>query len=312
MTVCSVRAPHFVALTVFLAFINLSVAQIRYASGQNVVPVFEGWERNPDGSFAMVFGYMNRNYEEEVEIPIGPNNKLEPGEADQNQPTHFYPRRQEFVFKVKVPADWGDKDLVWTLLSRGKTDKAYGSLMPVWELGNLVYLENRRGAGALTYPEEPNKPPLIEIVGSTRRTVALGEPVTLSVEVTDDGHPKPIVRPQKVASRDGRRANVANSLRMQSPITQAVVRLDPGVRLGVTWVVYRGGPGIVTFDPMRVPVVTSGSGDSPVAAGPLTGKATTKVTFSQAGTYGLRAYADDGVLVTPVDVTVTVQGSVPH
>jgi hypothetical protein len=72
-------------------------AQIRYAAGQNVVPVFEGWERNADGSFNMVFGYMNRNYEEHVDIAVGFNNSLEPGGVDQNQPTHFYPRRQQFV-----------------------------------------------------------------------------------------------------------------------------------------------------------------------------------------------------------------------
>ncbi len=304
MKVCSVRASHFLALIAFLISINPSVAQIRYASGQNVVPVFEGWDRNADGTFTMVFGYMNRNYEEEVEVPIGPNNKLEPGQGDQDQPTHFYPRRQEFVFKVKVPADWGDKDLVWTLVSHGKTEKAYGSLMPVWELGNLVYQENRRGAASLTYPEEPNKPPTIEMVGSTQRTVVSGEPLTLSVEVTDDGYPKPVARPQRTASRDGRRGNMA---RAQSPVTQAVVKLDPGVRLGVTWVVYRGGPGIVKFDPMRVPVVRAAFGDSPIAAGPLTGKATTNVVFSQPGKYVLRAYADDGVLTAPLDVTVTVQ-----
>lgn len=309
MTVYCVRVSQLVAVGAFLTFISISAAQIRYASGQNVVPVFEGWERNPDGSFNMVFGYMNRNYEEEVEIPIGPNNQLEPGEPDQNQPTHFYPRRQEFVFKVKVPADWGKKDLVWTLASYGKTEKAYGSLLPIWELGNLVYLENRKGAGALTFPEEPNQPPSIEMVGSTRQTVAPGEPLTLSVDVTDDGHPKPILRAPKATSRDGSRANVANRPRAQSPFTQAIVKLDPGVRLGVTWVVYRGGPGIVTFDPMRVPVVTSEAGDSSVAAGRLTGRATTKVSFSQPGTYVLRAYADDGVLAAPLDVTVSVESS---
>ena len=70
---------------VLLAVATSSTAQIRYSSGQNVVPVFEGWDRNPDGSFMMVFGYMNRNYEEEVEIPIGPDNKIEPGNPDQNQ-----------------------------------------------------------------------------------------------------------------------------------------------------------------------------------------------------------------------------------
>src|SRR5579871_6642722 len=82
------------------------LAQERFASGQNVVPVFEGWERNADGSFNMVFGYMNRNYEEQMEIPIGPDNKIEPGPTDQGQPAFFYRRRQQFVFKVKVPSDW--------------------------------------------------------------------------------------------------------------------------------------------------------------------------------------------------------------
>src|SRR5580704_1505996 len=84
-----------------------AMAQTRFASGQDVVPVYEGWERNPDGSFSMVFGYMNRNYEEQMDIPVGPNNKIEPGPPDQGQPEHFYRRRQQFVFKVKVPKDWG-------------------------------------------------------------------------------------------------------------------------------------------------------------------------------------------------------------
>lgn len=297
------RVSMLLALASSLVFPVVLSAQIKYASGQNVVPVFEGWDRNADGTFTMVFGYMNRNYEEEVEIPIGPGNKIEPGEPDQNQPTHFYPRRQEFVFKVKVPADWGDKDLTWTLTSAGKTERAYGSLLPIWELGNLVYLENRKGSGALTYPEEPNQPPSIEMVGSTRRTARAGEPIELSINISDDGYPKPIVR--KAVARKG--AASSNRPKVQSPATQAVVKLDPGVRLGATWVVYRGGPGSVTFDPMRVPVVRVGAGEAPALDGPLSGRATTKVTFRQPGTYVLRAYADDGVLSVPLDVTVTVE-----
>src|SRR5579862_8715445 len=89
---------------------GLSRAQIQNASGQNVVPVYEGWERNPDGTFNMVFGYMNRNYEEQMDIPVGANNMISPGGPDQGQPTHFYRRRQQFVFKVKVPKDWGKND----------------------------------------------------------------------------------------------------------------------------------------------------------------------------------------------------------
>ena len=282
--------------------------QIHYASGQSVVPVFEGWERNPDGSINMVFGYMNRNYEEEVDVPVGPGNSVEPGGPDRGQPGHFYPRRQEFVFKVKVPADWGDKDLVWTLESHGKVEKAYGSLLPVYELNTMVYLENRRGAAALTFPEEPNKPPSIEMVGSSERTAIAGQPLSLSVDVADDGYPRSHVRPVRSGvSREGNRDLNASTLRVQSPSTQAVVKLDPGVRLGVTWVVFRGAPGSVLFDPMRVAAVSSGPGASLPDPGPIAGRATTTVTFTEPGTYRLRAYADDGVLSTPLDVTVTVQ-----
>ncbi len=295
------------AVPLILALTNPAGAQIRYSSGQDVVPVFEGWDRNPDGSFNMVFGYMNRNYDEQLEIPVGLNNKVEPGEPDQKQPTHFYPRRQEFVFKVKVPADWGNKDLVWTLVSRGKTEKAYGSLMPVYELGNLVYLENRKGAASLTYPEQPNKAPTIEMIGPAQSTVAPGEQLTLAVEVTDDGYPKPVIRPHIAAAKNRVRPS---SFKTQSPASQAIVKLDTGVRLGVTWVVYRGGPGTVTFEPMRVPVVSTTPG-GPVA-GALAGKATTKVSLSQPGIYVLRAYADDGILTTPLDVTVKVEEKAEH
>ena len=293
-----------------------SHAQERFASGQNIVPVFEGWERNADGSFNMVFGYMNRNYEEQLEIPIGPDNKFEPGPADQGQPTFFYRRRQQFVFKIRVPSDWGQKDLVWTLNSRGRTEKAYGTLQPVWELGNLVYQENRGGPGDMTYPEQPDQPPAIEMVGTAQRTVTVGEPLALTVEVSDDGLPIPRARrpgaqANVVRDSDGgiisRGGGVAEMPRPENPVTQAVVKLDPGVRLGVTWVVYRGTPGTVTIEPMKVPVIKVAPPGETNATGPLSGKATTSVTFSQPGSYRLRAYADDGILITPLDVNVTVQ-----
>ena len=74
-------------------------AQLSYTKGQNVSPAFEGWEQNPDGSFSLVFGYMNRNWLEELDVPVGPDNKISPGPTEQGQPTHFLPRRNRFVFK---------------------------------------------------------------------------------------------------------------------------------------------------------------------------------------------------------------------
>src|SRR5205814_9114663 len=73
------------------------------AAGQNVQPVYEGWERNADGTVTMWFGYYNRNYEESVEIAVGSQNTFGEDGIDKGQPTHFLPRRQRYVFGVILP-----------------------------------------------------------------------------------------------------------------------------------------------------------------------------------------------------------------
>ena len=103
------------------------LVQVRHWSGQGIAPVYEGYDMNPDGSFNMWFGYMNRNYEEEVDIPIGPDNNFEPG-GDRGQPTHFMVRRHKDVFRVPVPKDFGSQKLVWTLRAHGQTAQVSGSL----------------------------------------------------------------------------------------------------------------------------------------------------------------------------------------
>jgi hypothetical protein len=266
------------------------VSQARYNSGQTIAPVFEGWEKNADGSFNMVFGYMNRNYEEILDVPVGPNNFLEPGGTDQGQPTYFFPRRQQFMFKVRVPSDWGNKDLVWTLTTRGSTEKAYATLKDFWEIDNNVYHQNRSGPG----PQgAPNAGPAARLVGEPSRKVAVGEPVPLVMSIEDDGLPTPRAT---AATTRGRGAAMPPSVipPRQNPITQMVVRLEPGMRLGAIWVLHRrSGSGMVTFDPQKVAAVD--------------GVATTSARFSEPGTYVLRGYADDGILLDYVDVTVTVQ-----
>ena len=121
--------------------------RIRYNSGQPVLPVFEGWQKLEDGTFDMVFGYFNRNYVEEVIVPVGPANNLAPEGPDLGQPAYFYPRLHRFVFRVNVPADWGTKELVWTVTANGKTERAFGSLAPRWEIDPLVEIQNSGGGG---------------------------------------------------------------------------------------------------------------------------------------------------------------------
>src|SRR5688572_4999895 len=121
------------------------------ASDQTVTPVFEGWYQNPDGSFSISFGYFNRNASEELDIPIGPRNDIKPGNANQGQPTHFHPRRHWGVFAVTVPADFGDKKVVWTLTVRGQTFAISGSLRKEWEIDAV---QGEAGSG--------NTPPVLK------------------------------------------------------------------------------------------------------------------------------------------------------
>src|SRR3954471_19859761 len=90
------------------------------AQGSSITPAFEGWYKNADGSFNLLIGYYNRNTREALDIPVGPNNRVEPGGPDQGQPTHFETGRQWGVFVIKVPKDFGTKAITWTIVSNGE------------------------------------------------------------------------------------------------------------------------------------------------------------------------------------------------
>jgi hypothetical protein len=257
-----------------------AVGQTKYARGQNVAPIFEGWERNRDGTINMVFGYLNRNYEEEVDIPIGPNNRVDFGGDDRGQPTHFYPRRQRFIFKVTVPRDWdANRKLTWTLTSHGRTDVATGWLQSEWELNQGVYSENN-GGGVL---EEGNQPPIVE--GSRAQTVTLPNSVTLGISAFDDGLPKPRRRSPTASAANADSAGAASDPNNRRRRTEG---------LRIRWIQYRG-PGKATFDPGNAEAEYGKS---------LT--LTTKVAFSEPGTYVLRAIVSDGQLESIHEVNVTV------
>jgi hypothetical protein len=101
-------------------------------SGQSVIGAFEGWYPNPDGTYSLLAGYLNRNSMQTLDIPIGPENRIEPGGPDQGQPTHFLPRRQWGVFRIVVPKDFGTKKLTWTIVANGQTTVVPMNLNPLW------------------------------------------------------------------------------------------------------------------------------------------------------------------------------------
>ena len=168
-----------------------------YSSGQPVWPAFEGWEKNDDGSFSLLFGYMNDNWQEESVVPIGPDNNIQPGGPDQGQPTRFQPRRNRFMFKIRVPKDFGDKEMVWTLATQGKAQKAYGSLRPDLLIENVDIMSETGalGAGSSSPELRADKAPIVTIEGGKTRSAKVGQPLSLITIVTDDGVPR--VRPPR-------------------------------------------------------------------------------------------------------------------
>lgn len=158
------------------------------ATGQTATPAFEGWYRNPDGTFSLSFGYYNRNTVEVISVPIGPDNFVSPGDANQGQPSYLYPRRNWGVFAVRVPADFGDKQkVVWTVKIHGQTFSVPGSLREEWQIDAL---EGEAGSN--------NTPPVLGFeqggpqgrgpAGITaERTATVGKPLSITVIATDDG-----------------------------------------------------------------------------------------------------------------------------
>jgi hypothetical protein len=267
----------------------------KYNSGQDVQPVFEGWSHTPDGGFAMHFGYLNRNWVQELSIPVGPNNNLEPNGPDRGQPTYFYTRTQRNMFTVNVPKDWGKKELTWTIVANGKTQKAIAWLQPEWEI------DPAGGANTGGRTDEvalKNKPPTLTIDESFTATVSA--PLTLNAKVTDDGLPKPTTGTRKPAIgqetppllQGGVSDAPVNVPQVAGPTPGGGGRGQGPQGPTVTWMVWRG-PASATFNPRTVPVKD--------------GAAQTSVVFTKPGEYVLRGRASDRMLSTIRDVKVTVK-----
>ncbi len=259
---CHRLAPACVASLILAGFAGAPAQQLRtgpsHDSGQSVTGAFEGWFRNDDGTFSLLFGYFNRNLKQELDIPIGAGNRIDPGGPDQGQPTHFLTRRQWGLFSVTVPKDFGSKQLTWTLTANGATTSVPGNLNALWELspfrdanGNAPPFIGFAPTGPFVQGPRGQSTPLVTV---------LPTPVALNLWVADDANVVP------GATR---------------PITPAVT---------ITWTKFRG-PGSVTFAKDR-PTVEKADFAAPPSA-TFQGKAVTTATFSEPGEYVLHALAND-------------------
>jgi len=228
-------------------------------AGDSVIGVFEGWFKNADGTFIEI-GYYNRNLKEELDIPAGPKNKIEPGGPDYGQPTHFYPGKAWGVQTIKVQDNFADRQLQWTITANGKTTVIPLNLKADWELSPFT----DAGGDLPPYMSfSPFSAKAKAVMGpipvSTQMTARVGEPLPLTVYVADDALVQPDERTMKV------------------PVV-------------LHWTVYRAS-GAAKFENSR-PVVEKTNDVLPPKA-VFVGKATTTVTFSEPGDYTLEVVAND-------------------
>jgi len=232
--------------------------------GEALFPYLEGWYRNADGTSTILLGYFNRNQSQTFEIPIGPNNRIEPGGPDQGQPTHFLVKRQYGAFTITVPKDFGTRKLTWTVVANGQTNAVTFWLNPPYFIEPFKNQANGNTPPVIKFGDGP------ELTGPPRgfaQTLAatVAQPVPLSLWASD----KPATTVFDPNPPPPRAAGGTGQGR------------EPPPAITIVWTKYRG-PGGVTFADERLPLA-DGAGS----------QATTTASFSEPGEYWLRATAND-------------------
>ena len=265
------------------------------------------------------------HWDEEFDIGVGPDNYftlVEPGQlddlgrqayqtvgADQGQPTHFYPRRNPFLFTVRVPADFGKRELMWTLVTNGKPERAYGSLRTDYQIDpQVISTEVGGDFGSLRDELRTNIAPELKVEGGATRSVKVGEPLTLAAVAKDPDNIPARRGPAKAAEGPP----TISAAALYRPPSSIVASSGPGLRL--SWIVYRGKAAAVVFSPdqMKTWTDTRAYANSPwsppwtIPVPPPDNQWIVQTTFREPGTYLLRAVASDGALFTYDNVTVTV------
>ena len=278
---------------------SLPLSQTIRERGTSVTPAYEGWYYDKDGSIRLLVGYFNRNTKQEFDIPAGPNNRIEPGGPDQGQPTHFQTGRQWGVLAIKVPNDFGQKKLTWTIVANGFTNS-----ITLHTQADYVVEPFEDAASKNTPPKimfQPGGPaftgPPTDTVASY--TTAVNTPLALTTWVTDEG-PK-INVPETTGRGRGRGrgrgtgdAGAAGASGATGATGGRGPRGDlaalglpegftPPPPIAVKWAVYRQPAGAtVKFDPAGPPIDKDNGG-----------KNTTNATFGTAGEYTLRVQVND-------------------
>jgi len=278
----------------------LPLTQTIRERGSSVTPAFEGWYYDKDGSARLLVGYFNRNTKQEFDIPVGPNNRIEPGGPDMGQPTHFGTGRGWGVFSIGVPKDFGDKKLTWTIVANGFTNAITLHTKPDYVVEPFEDAASKNTPPKLRFKENGDVVTGAPKGIAEKYSATVGAPLAITVWASDEG-PK-INVPETSGRGRGRGRGAAGSdaaaggrsggdaaARGRGAAAATPPEFQPPPPLALTWSKFRG-PGDVKFDNAK-PKVDVDSGSR--SAGSVSGKATVNATFSAPGDYILRVEGND-------------------
>lgn len=183
-----------IAILVAVPFVAVSSAQ----QNQPIYPAYEGYVKNPDGSYTLSFAYFSHN-SEPVTIPPGENNSFAPAPADRNGPTTFKPGHWRFQCAMVVGPEFDGK-LRWTLTYAGTTTGTSERMLQ----SNWNLVEGAAELKQIDYAKVPrgvclNRAPIVRVLGAVAgrgrgATPALSasasEVFNLFGSVNDEGLPR--------------------------------------------------------------------------------------------------------------------------
>lgn len=242
---------------------RIAIPEPRRGAGDSVTAAYEGWFYNPDGSRSFLIGYYNRNSRQEIDVPIGPNNRIEPGGPDMGQPTHFLTGRQWGMFTIQAPREFKPTDAyTWTITANGQTISIPFRLHPDYVMAPFSEIAANNTPPIIRFEQagNPLQGPIAQLASAPSRTATVGAPLTLPIFAADD---------MRYASGTG----------TGPPANRPAV--------SVRWSKYRG-PGDVKFDKARPEFEKVPAGE-----GSFNGRATATATFSEPGDYVLHVTAND-------------------
>jgi len=232
--------------------------------GTSITPAYEGWYDNPDGSHTFLIGYYNRNIKQPMDIPVGPNNHIDPGGPDMGQPTHFLPGRQTGVFSITVPKSFAkDQKLTWTIVANGEPMSIPFRLNVDYNVSPFSGLEIGNTPPSLHLFEQqaaPAQGPVAFVSKAIAKDATVASGLVIPIWAEDDA---------KFSSGTN------------APMT------TPRPPVSVSWGMYRG-PADVKFETAKLETLKGGK-----AGEPYLGKTSTTAKFSAPGEYYLEIVAND-------------------